>query len=224
MHAIADEPSFLSRVARGGVVLLLGVALAGALFMVLPLLEAIATPPTADLVVTEVGTVEPPPPAPPPEEEPEEEKPQDEPPPTDLAEEAPPLDLSQMELALHPVGGDGWGSAEFAVKLGGPERAAAKGDGGADALFSLAELDQPPRAVYQPSPVKSADLRRKCPAKVVVVFVVQQDGKVSDPKVLSSSDAAFERPALAAVRQWKFEPGKRNGRPVRFRMKVPISF
>ena len=33
-----------------------------------------------------------------------------------------------------------------------------------------------------------------------------------------------EKPALAAIKQWKFEPGKRSGQPVRFRMRVPITF
>ena len=30
--------------------------------------------------------------------------------------------------------------------------------------------------------------------------------------------------ALKAVKQWKFEPGKRKGKPVQFRMRVPITF
>ena len=42
--------------------------------------------------------------------------------------------------------------------------------------------------------------------------------------VQKSSDPVFETPALAAVKQWKFEPGKRNGQAVRFRMRVPINF
>jgi len=42
--------------------------------------------------------------------------------------------------------------------------------------------------------------------------------------VQSSPDPVFERPALTAVKQWKFEPGKRGGQAVRFRMRVPITF
>jgi protein TonB len=29
---------------------------------------------------------------------------------------------------------------------------------------------------------------------------------------------------MKAVKQWKFEPGKRKGQAVRFRMRVPITF
>jgi len=42
--------------------------------------------------------------------------------------------------------------------------------------------------------------------------------------VQNSTDPIFEGPALAAIKQWKFEPGKRKGEPVRFRMRVPITF
>jgi protein TonB len=59
---------------------------------------------------------------------------------------------------------------------------------------------------------------------VYIVFIVDQRGRVENPMVQSSTDSSFDAPALAAVRQWRFEPGKRNGEPVRFRMRVPITF
>ena len=45
-----------------------------------------------------------------------------------------------------------------------------------------------------------------------------------DPRVVSSSDRVFEENALRAVAKWQFEPGRRNGQVVRFRMSVPIVF
>jgi protein TonB len=42
--------------------------------------------------------------------------------------------------------------------------------------------------------------------------------------VQQSSDPAFEAPALQAVRRWRFEPGKRNGQSVAFKMRAPITF
>ena len=59
---------------------------------------------------------------------------------------------------------------------------------------------------------------------VYVLFVVSERGKVENPRVWQSTDPALERPALAAVKKWRFEPGKRNGKPVRFRMRCPITF
>ena len=57
-----------------------------------------------------------------------------------------------------------------------------------------------------------------------MLFVVDQDGRVDSPRVQKSTNPEFDRAALKAVKQWKFEPGKRNGEPVRFRMRVPITF
>jgi protein TonB len=129
-----------------------------------------------------------------------------------------------LELALNPGMGGGIGG-DFAVKLpvaaGG---SSSDGSGGVDELFSMQDLDQKPRAIYQVSPQMSAQLKKIAPGTVYIVFVVDQRGRVENPVVQSASDPAFEAPALAAVKQWKFEPGKRNGEPVRFRMRVPITF
>jgi protein TonB len=59
---------------------------------------------------------------------------------------------------------------------------------------------------------------------VVVCFVVGKDGRVSNPRIEQSSDPAFEKPALDAVKQWKFEPGVRAGQKVQFKMRIPIKF
>ncbi len=189
-------------------------------FLVLPLMQTITQSNSNDLELTEVeGVVEPPPP-PPPEPEPE-EQPEEEPPPPALAEEAPPLDLSQLELALNPGFSGGWmGGGDFAVSL---KTIASKGDD-MDSIFSMADLDQKPRVVYQPGPTITKQIRRKAPGTAYIIFVVDQNGRVVNPAVQKSTDPVFEKPALAAVKQWKFEPGKRNGKPVRFRMRVPITF
>jgi protein TonB len=204
-----------------------GFAITLGLFLILPVLEAISAPADADLLVrdADVAALPPPPPPPPPEEK-EEEKAEDEPPPPPkLAEETPPLDLSQLELALN-VGMGGAGVAgDFAVKLPVDAKTAAEGGAGGDeALFSLSDLDQKPRAIFQPSPSIAPKLRKKTPATVYVIFTVDPRGRVENPLVQSSSNPEFDAAALAAVKQWKFEPGKRGGQSVRFRMRVPITF
>ncbi|MFM1822486.1 MAG: hypothetical protein RI967_752 [Planctomycetota bacterium] len=204
--------------------LVLALALTVGLFLLLPLLESITSTNDSDTIIQAVDTAVTPPPPPPPEpEEPEKEEEPEEPEPPKLAEEAPPLDLSQLELALNPGMGGG-GVADFAVKL--PVGAAGGGDseGGVDALFSLSDLDQKPRAIYQPGPSMTPALKKKAPATVNIIFIVDQRGRVESPMVQSSTLPDFEAPALAAVKQWRFEPGKRNGEPVKFRMRVPITF
>jgi protein TonB len=67
-------------------------------------------------------------------------------------------------------------------------------------------------------------VRKQAPGTAYILFVVDAQGRVENPQVQKSSDPVFEKPALAAVKQWRFEPGKRNGQPVRFRMRVPVTF
>ena len=38
------------------------------------------------------------------------------------------------------------------------------------------------------------------------------------------TDREFVEPALRAVRHWRFEPGRRDGKAVPFRMTIPIEF
>ncbi len=190
-----------------------------AFFLVLPLIQAIGELPQGDTVVRALETTALPPPPPPPEPEVEPEPEPEETPP-ELAEEAPPLDLSQLALALNPGFGDGGLGGDFAIDLG----AVMQSRGDTDALFSLADLDQKPRALYRPSPVLNSKQRRATPGSVTVVFIVDQSGRVEAPVVMNSTDPVFERSALAAIKKWKFEPGKRGGKSVRFRIRQPISF
>jgi protein TonB len=193
------------------------------LFLLLPLIQTIKKAPEPDLIVQSVDTAYVPPP-PPPEEKVEKEVKSEEKPP-ELKEAAPPLDLAQLELALNPNPGfsDSYTGGDFAVKLNSAVTSNSDG-GNVDGLFSLADLDQQPRVIYQPGPVFNAQLRKKTPGTVYVLFIVDQGGRVENPIVQKSSDTSFEASALAAVKQWKFEPGKRNGQAVKFRMRVPISF
>ncbi|MBI1387202.1 MAG: TonB family protein [bacterium] len=190
-----------------------------AFFLVLPLMQTLAKPPATDMIVQSIDTAELEAPPPPPEEQ-KEEEPEEEEAPPELSEEAPPLDLSQLELALNPGFSDGWLGGDFAVKL---NTVTSESDD-VDALFSLSDLDQKPRVIYQPGPVLTNELRQKAPGTVYIIFIVDQNGRVENPIVQKSTDPIFEKPAMNAVKQWKFEPGKRNGKPVRFRMRAPISF
>lgn len=201
------------------VVVVGAVGLTLAFFLVLPLMQSLTRPPTADLALQTVEAAQLDPPPPPPEEQ-REEEPEPEEPPPQLHEEAPPLDLAQLELALQPGLSEGWLGGDFAVKL----NTVVAESQDVEALFSLADLDQKPRVVYQPGPTLSREVRQKAPGTVYVIFIVDQRGRVENPIVERSTDPVFEKPALAAVKQWKFEPGKRNGQPVRFRMRVPFTF
>ncbi len=213
----------IGRLFASGATLLLGTALTVVLFLLLPVLQDIGKQKSKDdLELVSVDTVEAPPP-PPAVQEKEEEPPPEELPPPELAETAPPLDLSQLELALNPGTGDASGG-DFAVKLAvtGAERADMQAS---EDVFSLAELDQAPRVVFQPAPQYPPELKKKkIQGTVHVLFIVEQDGRVKDPKVQKSDNPAFDKAAIGAVKKWRFDPGKVAGKPVQFRMRVPITF
>ena len=92
-------------------------------------------------------------------------------------------------------------------------------------LISSRELDAVPRARSQVAPLYPSNLRAAGIAgEVTVTFVVDENGEVGTIQVLAASHPEFIEPTLRAVSRWRFEPGKREGRPVRFRMSVPLNF
>lgn len=58
-------------------------------------------------------------------------------------------------------------------------------------------------------------LERRLEGMVAVTFLVEKDGSVTAPKVAHSvRGSQFRGAALRAIRQWRFEPSYRDGRPV----------
>ena len=59
---------------------------------------------------------------------------------------------------------------------------------------------------------------------VILEAIVDEEGTVSEVKVLRSVNPLLDREALAAVRQWRYSPVVLNGRPVPFVLSVSLSF
>ena len=194
-----------------------GLLIALVFFMVLPFMQTIGRPPEEQLQVRSVSVIEEPPA---PQEIIEEEQPEEEEEKPKLDQLDEPMDLSQLELALNPGDGGDWGG-DFAVSL----NRHISGSNVDEAIFSMGDLDQKPRAVYQPAPNYPSELNGKgIEGTVYVIFIIDKNGRVTNAKVQKSTNKAFEKSALAAVQKWKFDPGKRRGKPVQFRMRVPITF
>lgn len=61
--------------------------------------------------------------------------------------------------------------------------------------------------------------------RVIIGFVVDKDGSISDAKVLRSVDPALDQEALRLVNSMpKWKPGTMDGKPVRVRYSVPFTF
>ena len=77
---------------------------------------------------------------------------------------------------------------------------------------------RPPR--YPP-----AAMRRRLQGEVVLVVTVGIDGSPLKVEIHKSSrHRELDQEAMKAVRLWKFNPEKRDGRPVEGRVLVPIKF
>jgi protein TonB len=86
-------------------------------------------------------------------------------------------------------------------------------------------LDRIPRTVAQPAPDYPLALRQAgVEGEVVIEFDVDTTGRVITARVAQGGLPEFEQAALRAVLRWRFEPGRRDGRIVPFRMAVPIGF
>ena len=61
--------------------------------------------------------------------------------------------------------------------------------------------------------------------RVVVGFVVERDGSITDVNVLRSVDPSLDREAMRVVKGMpRWTPGKQNGSAVRVKYQVPVSF
>lgn len=71
-----------------------------------------------------------------------------------------------------------------------------------------------------------AEAQENCvQGRVVVSFVVEKDGHISDVTVLRSVDPSLDKEAVRVVKNMpRWTPGKQGGEPVRVRYNVPVSF
>ena len=138
--------------------------------------------------------------------------------------------LSAIQAALNPGGGAGEFGASVSLASGGRIGGTGKpgsrgGNDPLDKAFSMDDIDQKPRPIVQTPPTYPAELRgKKMQGVAQVAFVVTAGRQVANARVERSSHPAFEAPALAAVRQWRFEPAIKGGERVPCRMRVPIKF
>lgn len=85
-------------------------------------------------------------------------------------------------------------------------------------------LDKPPRLVHFEEAVPPAELEKLGEAAVTLSIDVDETGKVSNVEVAKSGGEAFDAAALAAARQFVFEPGEAGGQPVPVRITYLYKF
>ena len=186
-------------------------------FLVLPLTQMVSSGlrKTYSLSKIEVTELAPPvdesePPPPPPETKPEE------PPPPELSDTPQQMNLNvDLDVAV------GTGGA-LASGFGGYDKSDASGQ--LDAL-DIADLEKRPELVASVAPKYPLEMRKaKVEGSVTLVFLLDENGRVQDPRVETSSRPEFEGPALEAVRRWRFKPGMKDGEAVLTYMRLPMRF
>ena len=61
--------------------------------------------------------------------------------------------------------------------------------------------------------------------RVLVTFVVERDGTITDVRVVKSVDPSLDKEAQRVVNSMpRWIPGKQNGSPVRVKYTVPVTF
>ncbi|HMD60170.1 MAG TPA: TonB family protein [Opitutaceae bacterium] len=164
-----------------------------------------------------------PPPAVSPSEEPSGEPRNATPAPPAQPEPVPKPDQGRMTIETPPVTipSDTPSSRIEAVLPGGIPG----GHGGGSGIVGAEQLDNAPRVRYEERPRYPYEATRdRLSGRVYVEFSVDEGGRVFDARVVGSTNSVFEEPTIQAVRQWRFEPGRRHGKPVRFRMALPVEF
>jgi TonB family protein len=83
----------------------------------------------------------------------------------------------------------------------------------------------PPKLVKREEPVYPEAMRRfRLEGRVQIDFDVDVAGKVLNPVISQSNNPAFDEPAIEALLESKFEPGKVDGKPAKMRLRQEIHF
>ncbi len=92
-------------------------------------------------------------------------------------------------------------------------------------IYRISDLDTTPIPIIQGKPRYPRNLvRERVEGKVLAILSVDEDGNVYDVEVEKSDYQEFAESARSAIMTWKFLPGRKEGKQVKFRMRVPVSF
>jgi len=94
-----------------------------------------------------------------------------------------------------------------------------------EAVYEVGPTVKSPKLVHYVEPAFSANSKEAfVEGTVKISTVVTPDGKASDSRVVSGLNAEEDRTALEALKQWRFQPGTKDGKPVKIRVTVEVDF
>lgn len=136
--------------------------------------------------------------------------------------------LSHVTLASNGTGsggGIGSGSGGGVGTGRGPGVGPGWGGGIGGGAYRVGGGVSAPRALYAPDPEYSEEARKaKWQGTVVLWVIVGPDGHPRDIRIQRSLGMGLDEKAIEAVRQWKFDPAKKDGQPVAVQINVEVNF
>jgi periplasmic protein TonB len=122
-------------------------------------------------------------------------------------------------------GGIGSGSGGGVGVGSGPGVGEGHGGGTGGGVFRVGGGVSAPRVLYDPSPEYSEEARKaKYTGTSVVSLIVGPDGLPRNIHVSRSLGMGLDEKAIEAVKQWKFAPAEKDGKPVAVEISVEVDF
>ena len=122
-------------------------------------------------------------------------------------------------------GGIGSGAGGGVGSGSGPGVGPGHGGGIGGGVFRVGGGVSAPRALDTPDPEYSEEARKaKYQGTCVLWLIVGPDGKPRDIKVARALGMGLDQKAIEAVRNWKFEPAMKDGKPVAVQINVEVNF
>jgi TonB family protein len=122
-------------------------------------------------------------------------------------------------------GGIGSGSGGGVGSGSGPGFGPGSGGGTGGGPFRVGGGVSAPRAIFAPDPEYSEEARKaKYQGTCVLWMVVGPDGRPRDIRVARTLGLGLDEKAIEAVKQWRFEPAMKDGRPVAVQINVEVTF
>jgi TonB family protein len=122
-------------------------------------------------------------------------------------------------------GGIGSGSGGGVGSGEGPGFGPGHGGGAGGGAFRVGGGVSAPKAIFAPDPEYSEEARKvKHMGTVVLWLVVGPDGKPRDIRVLRTLGLGLDEKAIEAVKNWRFEPAMKDGKPVAVQINVEVNF
>lgn len=91
-------------------------------------------------------------------------------------------------------------------------------------LARIADIEVQPKPIKMVQPKLPKNATTLKGVKVLISVVIDETGQPRDWRVIDAADPALADACIEAIAQWRFEPARANGQPVKVRVTVPMNF